>query len=99
MSPRLAGTETAQACEVFFAALFVIIRWWRKTDPVRKTRLSILGVTYCLIWAVVLSHLLNVPLTVNCVLAIVVSVSAQLASPWLHPDDRDDICDESSVLT
>ena len=79
---------------VFFAGLFGILRWWRQVDPLRKTRLSILSVTFCLIWATVFSHLLNVPLTGSCILAVVISVSVQLASPWLHPSNREEICDE-----
>ena len=80
---------------IFFAAMFGILRWWRQTDPVRRTRLSILSVVFCLIWAAVFSHLLNVPLTGNCILAVVISVSTQLASPWLHPDYREEICNDA----
>ena len=80
---------------IFFGVLFGILRWWRQADPVRKTRLSILSVLVCLIWATIFSHLLNVPLTGNCIIAVVISVSAQLASPWFHPDNREEICAES----
>jgi hypothetical protein len=88
------GVPVLPAYLIFFAGLFGILRWWRQTDPVRKTRLSILNVSLCLIWATVFSHLLNVPLTGSCVLAVVISVSVQLASPWLHPINRDEICSE-----
>lgn len=88
------GLPIFPAYLIFFAGLFGILRWWRQMDPMRKTRLSILNVTLCLIWATVFSHLLNVPLTSSCVLAVVMSVSVQLASPWLHPDNRKVICAE-----
>ncbi|MDG1873507.1 MAG: serine/threonine-protein kinase, partial [Mariniblastus sp.] len=80
---------------IFFGVLFGILRWWRQADPVRKTRLSMLNVLICLIWATLFSHLLNLPLTSNCIIAVVISVSAQLASPWFHPDSREEICAES----
>ncbi len=85
------GIPMFPAYLIFFGGLFGILRWWRQADPVRKTRLSILSVAMCLIWAIIFSHLLNVPLTTNCVFAVVVSISVQLASPWLHPDDCEEI--------
>ncbi len=88
------GVPILPAYLIFFGGLFGILRWWRQTDPVRKTRLSILSVSLCLIWATLFSHLLNVPLVTNCVLAVVVSISVQLASPWIHPASRDEICVE-----
>ena len=88
------GVPLFPAYLIFFAGLFGILRWWRQTDPVRKTRLSILNVVVCLIWATLFSHLLNVPLTGNCILAAVMSIAVQLASPWLHPEDHDEICAE-----
>ena len=91
----LLGIPVFPAYLIYFAGLFGILRWWKQTDPVRKTRLSMLNVTLCLIWAIIFSHLLNVPLTVNCIFAVVVSIAVQLASPWLHPKDCDEICDEA----
>ena len=79
---------------IFFGGLFGILRWWRLMDPVRRTRLSTLSVAFSLVWAIVLSHLLNVPLTLVCIFAVVISVSIQLASPWLHPTHREEISAE-----
>ena len=80
---------------IFFGGLFGILRWWRQMDPVRRTRLSTLSVALCLVWATILSHLLNVPVTLCCIFAVVISVSIQLASPWLHPGNREDILENS----
>ncbi len=91
------GLPIFPAYLIFFAGLFGVLRWWRQSDPVRKTRLSLLNVTLCLIWATVFSHLLNVPLTGSCILAVVISVSVQLASPWLHPVNREEICNQSPI--
>lgn len=81
---------------IFFGGLFGVLRWWKQTDSLRSTRLSLWSVSLCLIWATLFSHLLNVPLVVNCVLVVVIAVASQLASPWLHPALRDEICSEHS---
>ena len=82
------GIPMFPAMLLSFAGLFALTRFSSQTDPLRRTRLSVMNVALCLVVAATLSHLLNVPLTVLCVLAIVVSVSVQLASPWIHPDLR-----------
>lgn len=86
------GIPLFPAYLIFFAVLFGILRWWRQSDPIRRTRMSILSVAVCLVVAAVFSHLLSVPLTGNCILAVVISVSVQLASPWFHPNNREEIC-------
>lgn len=90
------GIPVFPAYLIYFAGLFGILRWWRQADPVRKTRLSVLNVMMCLVWAIIFSHLLNVPLTANCIFAVVVSISVQLASPWIHPENREEIYAELS---
>jgi serine/threonine protein kinase len=74
---------------LFGAALFVFFQFGRHTDPLRRTRLSIMNVFLCFIVAAIGSHLLNLPLTVVCSFAVVVSISLQLASPWVHPERID----------
>ena len=69
-----------------FSALFALTRLGRHTDPLRRTRMSVMNVILSFMVGVVGSHLLNLPLTMVCTFAVVVSVSVQLASPWLHPD-------------
>ncbi len=90
------GLPMLPAYLLFFAGLFGILRWWRQSDPSRSTRLSLIGVSLCLIWATVFSHILEVPMTPNCILAVVVSMSVQLAAPWLSPQQRARIFDEAS---
>ena len=87
-----AGIPVFAAYLIFFAVLFGILPWWRQSDPIRRTRISILNVAICLAMAAVLSHLLSVALTGNCILAVVISISVQLASPWYHPNNREEIC-------
>ncbi len=77
---------------IFFVGLFVALRWWRVADPIRETRLKIWDVGICLLWAAVLSQLLGLPLITCCLLSGVISISVQLASPWLSMQQRELIC-------
>jgi serine/threonine protein kinase len=76
------GLPMLPAYMVYYAALFGILRWWMQTDPVRSTRLSILSVSFCLVWACLFSVMLELPFLPNCILAVVISIALQLASPW-----------------
>jgi hypothetical protein len=86
------GLPILPAYLIFFAGLFGIIRWWLQADPTRVTRLNLVSVTLCLIWATVFSHVLAVPMIPNCILALAISVSVQLAAPWINPQQRAAIC-------
>lgn len=73
---------------LFFAGVFGILRWWRLVDPTRRTRLSIVGVGSCLVWAAIFSHVLNYAPLLNCMLIVVVSIAVQLSAPWIPRDER-----------
>lgn len=77
---------------IFFVALFGVMRWWRVADPIRNSRLRLWAVGICLVWATALSQLLGLPLINSCILAVAVSVSVQLASPWLSQSQRELVC-------
>lgn len=80
------------ACLSFFSIIFGVLRWWRQADPVRRTRVSIWSVGLCMVWAIVLCRIFNLPAVSGCILAFAVSMSIQFASPWLHPEQRAAIC-------
>ncbi len=82
------GMPVFPAYLIYFTALMGILRWWLQIDPLRSTRLSILSVSLCLVWAVVFSFLLELPILANCITAVVISLAIQLASPWVAPDWR-----------
>ena len=80
------GIPKLPAFVICFAALFFLTQLGRYTDPLRRTRMSVMNVILSCIVGIVGSQLLNLPLTAVCSFAIVISISIQLASPWLHPD-------------
>jgi len=82
------GGSAWAAYVISFACLFAILRWWRQTDPVRKTRLSLVGTGICIIWATIFGSLFGIDLIWICVVAGVTAIITQLAAPWIHPKQR-----------
>ncbi len=76
------------ACQVFFAGLFAVLRWWRPLDPLRKARLSVASTAVCLLWAWVMHLLCEFPQPWGFVVAGTISVAVQLAAPWVTPAER-----------
>ena len=81
-SPNLLG------CVLFFAGLFLILRWWKQADPVRRTRMSIWSTGLCLVWATLVGQFFFFPLPWSCIIAVMVSVSTQFAAPWITHQQR-----------
>jgi hypothetical protein len=81
-SPLLAAHVAA------LGTLFVLLRWWRQTDPLRCTRLSV--------WAMIVSTLAGwliaavwlFPQPWLPMAACSMSAAVQLAGRWLHPRQR-----------
>lgn len=84
-APRLLGHLA------FFASLFVVLRWWKNADVVRRTRFNVIGIGLCLIWAVLLGQLFYFPQPWSMVLAVVIAASTQIASPWMNPKKRKEL--------
>jgi hypothetical protein len=72
----------------YFAFLFPALRWWRQADPWRISRFSIWGTLVCICWAWVLHVAWPFPQPWGVMLAAMIAVSVQLASPWINLDVR-----------
>ena len=72
----------------YFGFLFVILRWWRMADPLRTVRLSLWSTVWCVAWAWLLAQVWWFPQPWGLMLAGVIAMSTQLASPWVPPEDR-----------
>jgi hypothetical protein len=70
---------------VGFGALFLLLRWWRSADPMRTARLSLFAVFVSGLAALMISNALGFPQPWLVMVACAMSVSVQLASPWIHP--------------
>ncbi len=70
---------------VAFGALMLLVRWWRQADPLRPARLSL----WCVLASMFLPALLILtgepPTIVLTIVAGIMSISVQIASPWVNP--------------
>jgi len=71
-----------------FGTLFALIRWWHSADPLRSTRLSLWSLVVCGLLAWVIADCTGFPQPWLPMVACAMSVSVQLAGPWLSPHQR-----------
>ncbi len=78
------GTPGLTPFLAYFATLFVILRWWRQVDPLRKSRFSL--------WATLvvafIAMLIPWQIPWGFLLAITISVAIQLSAPWMNTQER-----------
>ncbi len=73
---------------VAFGLLFLTVRWWRQTDPLRKSRLNLWTMFGCAFMAALIADACGFPQPWLVMFACAVSVALQLSSPWVHPRQR-----------
>lgn len=69
---------------LYFGGLFVILRWWLQGDPLRSSRLNLWSLILSGLWGLVIPF----PQPWGVLLAIAISISVQLAAPWVSTEDR-----------
>jgi hypothetical protein len=72
----------------YFAFLFLLPRWWRQTEYTRNGRVSLWWVVLCIGWGWLLHFFWWFPQPAGLLVAGVIAVSTQLASPWMPPSRR-----------
>jgi hypothetical protein len=72
----------------YFAFLFLVPRWWRQGESTRNGRLSLWTVIVCVFWAWLLHFFWWFPQPTGMMVAAVIAISTQLASPWMPPSRR-----------
>jgi hypothetical protein len=75
------GSPRAVAYLACFATLFLVLRWWRQADPLRPARLSLWSIAVCTLIAGVVAAAWHFPQPWLVMVAAVMSVAIQLASP------------------
>lgn len=83
-----AGAPLVSCYLAFFGGLFVMMGWWKQTDPLRTSRLRIAPIVLSVLAAGVLTAIFDFPMPWGLLLAGGISTTVQLASPWLKPQDR-----------
>jgi len=82
------GSPLLPAYLTYFASLFVVLRWWTQTDPLRKTRLSRWATALCVLWAWIVHMFFEFPQPSGFMVAAAVAVAVQMSSPWVSPKQR-----------
>jgi hypothetical protein len=83
------GSPLWPAFLAYFGFLFVLPRWWRQANPVRTTRLSIWYTAVAIFWAWLPAMLFwPFPQPWGLMLAAIMAIAVQLASPWVPADQR-----------
>ncbi len=82
------GSPLLSAYLIYFGLLFLLIRWWRQADPLRKSRFSFIATASSLLVVWVLNVLWPFPQPWVLMAAVTISLAVQLASPWARPARR-----------
>ncbi|MFY8199789.1 MAG: hypothetical protein ACOVLE_03905, partial [Pirellula staleyi] len=69
----------------YFGALMWIVRWWRQSDILRKSRFSAWAIVWSVAMAGLVQGLFFFPGPWCFVLAGLTSITLQMASPWIDP--------------
>ena len=82
------GQPLAMAYMACFGTLFLLLRWWRQADPLRSSRLSLWSMLVSAVLAWLVAGVWSFPQPWLPMVAGAMSVSIQLASPWVSPRER-----------
>ncbi len=82
------GAPTLLAFLAYFGFLFMVPRWWKQTDPLRSTRLSIYHTVMIGLWAWILHQFWQFPQPWGVIVAVTTSIAVQLGSRWIPKDQR-----------
>lgn len=78
----------ALAAVVYFGLMFLVVRWWRSTEYVRRSRIGFGKIFAVAVFAWLLSTVAWFPQPAGMVLAGVIALATQAASPWCPPSRR-----------
>jgi hypothetical protein len=84
----VAGRPLLPVFVTVFGMLFFFIRWWKQADPLRSTRFSLGTTIWTGIFSGIIASFLHFPQPWLTLIACTISISVQLASPWVHPRER-----------
>jgi len=82
------GKPLAMAYMAAFGTLFLVMRWWRQADPLRRTRLSLWTLFVVAIVSGAAAYAWQFPQPWLPMAAVTISAAVQLSSPWTHPKRR-----------
>jgi hypothetical protein len=85
---RLDGAPHLEAYLAYFGLMFFLVPWWRQADPLRPARVSFGSLARTLVVAVSLNLICPFPQPWGTIVATIISLSVQLASPSMAKTHR-----------
>lgn len=82
VTPPLVGSMA------FFGGVFLLVRWWKSTDFVRRNRVGLWSVAMAGLGAWLVSFVTWYPQPTGLVLAGTIALATQVSSPWCPPRRR-----------
>jgi len=82
------GRPMVMAYMACFGTLFLLLRWWLQASPWRPVRLSLWSLLVSVVAAWLVAGLWSFPQPWLIMAAGTISISVQMASPWIHPSRR-----------
>jgi hypothetical protein len=82
------GSPLLMAFVTYFGFLYLVPRWWRQTDPLRRARLSVFFTAVVAFWAWVLHQFWWFPQPWGVMLAVTISIAVQFSSRWISSEAR-----------
>jgi hypothetical protein len=76
---------------VHFALLMSVVRWWKITDPLRRTRLSLWSVFAVAVVDWMIHQIVPIGQPFGMLTAAGTVIAVQIGAPWENPSQRDAI--------
>ena len=84
------------ASVVYFGAVMGVMSWWKLTNPLRESRLSLISTLGCVFAAILIHRLLPYPR--GFLIAAIMSMAIQISAPWLNRDQQRILVDLGAPL-
>lgn len=85
------GTPRIPAFMLYFGCVFGVLRWWKQSDPLRETRLSIWSVGICVILARITQEFVPFYQPWGLMAVGITAVAVQLSAPMVSTSERERI--------
>ena len=80
------GTPAFMGFLAYFAALFLVLRWWKQSDPLRRVRLSVWSTFVAVVVAIAIHSICPFPR--GFIIAATMALAVQLSGTWVDRDGR-----------
>ncbi len=82
------GAPMLGAYVLHFGLLMALLRWWKPSDPLRRSRLSVWSIAVAVVGGWLINQFVPMPQPWGMVTAGAIATSLQIAAPWVTPAAR-----------